>query len=185
MLCSLRIHPDFTCPAVTRIDVELTRLRASFALAYRIKGRILDLAIPPLSPNRANQNHTDELWQHTCCEAFVGWQSGQGYYEFNFAPSGEWAAYRFNAYRADMTVAHDASPPAIEVSQDEERFELRAAINLSPLSAVPAGAQLRIGLSAVIEERNGRKSYWALHHAPGKPDFHHHSAFTLSLPATL
>lgn len=181
MLCSLRIHPDFTCPAVTRVDVELTRLRASLAFSYRIEGRIAELVIPPLaSPNRAYG-----LWVHTCCEAFVGWQSCQGYYEFNFAPSGEWAAYRFNAYRADMTVAHDASPPAIEISQDDERLELRAAINLAVLSAAPSGAQLRIGLSAVIEERNGRKSYWALHHAPGKPDFHHHSAFALSLPATL
>lgn len=181
MLCSLRIHPDCTCPAVTRIDVELTRLRRSLAFSYRIEGRIAELLIPPLlSPNRA-----DELWAHTCCEAFVGWQSGQGYYEFNFAPSGEWAAYKFNAYRADKTLAHDASPPAIEVSQDDERFELRAAINLATLSSVPPGASLRIGLSAVIEERNGNKSYWALHHAPGKPDFHHHAAFALPLTVAL
>ena len=36
----------------------------------------------------------------------------------------------------------------------------------------------QLGLSAVIEELNGHKSYWALAHPPGKPDFHHSDCFT-------
>jgi len=36
-----------------------------------------------------------------------------------------------------------------------------------------------LGLSAVLEETNGRKSYWALVHRPGQPDFHHSDCFTL------
>jgi len=47
--------------------------------------------------------------------------------------------------------------------------------------AVPVGA--RIGLSAVIEETDGTKSYWALRHPPGKPDFHHPDCFALTLGA--
>ena len=34
----------------------------------------------------------------------------------------------------------------------------------------------------VIEEINGRKSYWALKHPAGKPDFHHPDCFALELP---
>lgn len=41
---------------------------------------------------------------------------------------------------------------------------------------------LQIGLSAVIEEMDGTKSYWALAHPAGKPDFHHPDCFTLELP---
>ena len=33
----------------------------------------------------------------------------------------------------------------------------------------------------VIEEVSGRKSYWALKHAPGRPDFHHPDAFALEV----
>jgi hypothetical protein len=33
----------------------------------------------------------------------------------------------------------------------------------------------------VIEEIDGALSYWALRHAPGKPDFHHRDAFALEL----
>jgi len=39
------------------------------------------------------------------------------------------------------------------------------------------------GCRRLIEETNGAKSYWALAHAPGKPDFHHPDAFALDLPA--
>ncbi len=41
----------------------------------------------------------------------------------------------------------------------------------------------RLALSAVIEELDGTKSYWALRHPPGKPDFHHPDCFQLTLGA--
>jgi hypothetical protein len=40
---------------------------------------------------------------------------------------------------------------------------------------------LRIALAAVIEDDNGRLSYWGLRHAPGKPDFHHPNGFALEV----
>jgi len=46
---------------------------------------------------------------------------------------------------------------------------------------LPAGDTFGLGLSAVIEETSGRKSYWALAHPPGKPDFHHTDSFALEL----
>lgn len=42
---------------------------------------------------------------------------------------------------------------------------------------------MQIALSAVIEEKDGTKSYWALRHPPGKPDFHHPDCFALTLEA--
>jgi hypothetical protein len=42
---------------------------------------------------------------------------------------------------------------------------------------------LLLGLSAVIEETSGAKSYWALAHPPGRPDFHHADGFALMLDA--
>jgi len=41
--------------------------------------------------------------------------------------------------------------------------------------------KLMVGLCAVIEDGPGALSYWALRHAPGKPDFHHRAAFALEL----
>jgi hypothetical protein len=50
------------------------------------------------------------------------------------------------------------------------------------LTALPAGSLL-IGLAAVIEEESGTKSYWALAHPAGAPDFHHEDCFAAELPA--
>ena len=39
-----------------------------------------------------------------------------------------------------------------------------------------------LGLSAVIEEVDGTKSYWALAHGAGPPDFHNPACFAYHLP---
>ena len=39
-----------------------------------------------------------------------------------------------------------------------------------------------MGLSAVIEEKDGTVSWWALAHPEGPPDFHHDACFALELP---
>jgi hypothetical protein len=40
----------------------------------------------------------------------------------------------------------------------------------------------QLNISTIIEEANGRKSYWALAHPPGKADFHNPDCFVLHLP---
>lgn len=172
MLFALKLHADSQCPAVKGIEVELTRDASSIALRYRISGAVSELSIPPVTEAR----RMDELWRHTCCEAFIGIAGADEYREFNFSPSTAWAAYRFAAYRKDMTVELDVAEPKIDVRRDAHAFELRAAVGLRAL-AQPS----RIGLSVVIEDRAGRISYWALKH-PSKeesirPDFHHPSSF--------
>jgi hypothetical protein len=137
-------------------------------VTYLVQGRIGELRLPPPRPPR----FTERLWEHTCCEIFVAASDFPAYHEFNFSPSGEWAAYAFESYRNGGSL--DAPDPGISVRAAAERLELQASID------VPAG-KLRLGVSAVIEEANGRRSYWALRHPPGGPDFHHAGAFVLEL----
>src|SRR5262249_47269918 len=141
--------------------------------SYAVTGKVGNLSLPPAtSPTRA-----EELWQHTCFEAFVRSSTSDPYYEFNFAPSTQWAAYQFDGYRRGMRVASNISAPAIEVQASSERFTLQASLQLDQLSKLLRDARWRLGLSALLEETNGRKSYWALAHPPGKPDFHHPDCF--------
>ena len=172
---TLRLHPDSRCAAVTSIEVEATRSRRGLlALHYVVTGTIRDLRLPPVTaPER-----TDELWRHTCLEAFVRAPRGTGYLELNFAPSTQWAAYRFSGYREGMAVADEVSAPRIDVISSARCFEMQVAL------ALPGDTPWRLGLSAVIEETSGVKSYWALAHPPGKPDFHHADCFALELAAT-
>ena len=49
--------------------------------------------------------------------------------------------------------------------------------------AVDAEIHWALGLSAVLEEQDGTKSYWALGHPNGdKPDFHDPACFAAHLP---
>jgi hypothetical protein len=122
-----------------------------------------------------------ELWRHTCFEAFVRAPVGSVYYEFNFAPSTQWAAYRFGSYRSGMFVAIDVGVPIIEVQSSPDRCTLQATLALDRLPALPRHAGWRLGLSAVVEEAEHHLSYWALMHPPGKPDFHHADCFVHEL----
>ena len=128
----------------------------------------------------ANAGRADELWTHTCFEAFVGGPQSPGYLELNFSPSGQWGAYRFDSYRQGMLPASLDSPPRLTLRRDEERLELQAEVRLQGTAAA-AGRSLRIALSAVVEDREGRLSYWALRHPSGRPDFHHPESFSLAL----
>jgi hypothetical protein len=177
---ALKLHPDSRCVAVTGIDVEVERPSGgNLMLRYVVTGTIGDLRIPPVTaPERV-----DELWKHTCFEAFVRPSKGVEYFEFNFAPSTQWAAYRFSGYRVGMSSAREISAPQIDVQSSDAQFELQVSPGLDRLPGLSGYADWRLGLSAVIEEAGGNRSYWALAHPPGKADFHHSDCFVLRLPA--
>jgi hypothetical protein len=174
MRLALKLHPDSTSSAANSVEVEVARARDGvFALSYVVTGKISGLLLPPV----ATSTRADELWRHTCFEAFLSAPPHTGYYEFNFSPSTQWAAYRFSGYRSGMQVASEIDAPDIETSSGANGYTLRAALNPDRAN-VSQGAHWHLGLSAVIEETNGNKSYWALAHAPGKPDFHRADCFT-------
>lgn len=164
-----------------RIEAEAARPRTGLlTLRYVVTGPIENLSLPPLAaPSRA-----DGLWRRTCFEAFVRAGPGEAYYEFNFSPSTEWAAYRFDGYRQGMAPAEGVEAPRIEPILTDEGFELSVSLELGQVPGLPGAAPWRLGLSAVIEDAAGAISYWALAHPPGKADFHHADGFTLDLPGS-
>jgi hypothetical protein len=166
---SLTAHPDFPPNPVFGIEVEVERVVDVLTLRYVLTGDLARIAVSP----PAASTRTDELWRHTCFEAFVQPEGGEGYLEFNFAPSTQWAAYRFSGYREGMAPA-EMTPPRIET------IATATALDLTVRLALPPGP-CRLALSAVIETIDGAKSYWALAHPPGRPDFHHRSSFACSL----
>ena len=176
MRVALKQHPETPDDAVSGVEVEAVR-EGPQALRLRfVVGGDIDRVLWPekVAPGRA-----DELWKHTCFEAFV--RAGDGYFEFNLSPSGQWAAYGFDSYREGMRPLDGVEVRDLFRDRDDGRYEYEATLDLDGLG-LPADRAWRLGLSAVIEEASGAKSYWALAHAPGKPDFHHADAFALDLP---
>ena len=125
-----------------------------------------------VDPKRA-----DDLWQTTCFEAFLRAADADAYREWNFASSGQWAAYDFSGYREGRTDPDVTPPPYIRMEDNFTWWALGATI------AVQAKTKWQLGLSAVLEEKDGTKSYWALAHPAGdKPDFHDPVCFAARLP---
>lgn len=155
------------------LEAKVRRNGACLRVRYRLAGPIELLLIP----KRAESLSRDGLWKHTCFEAFVKSGSDPAYLEFNLSPSTEWAAYRFSSYREGMAALAMPAPES-RVARGRHALELTAVL------ALPPGLDdLSLNLSAVIEEKSGAKSYWALAHPPsGPPDFHHPDCFTLELP---
>jgi hypothetical protein len=127
-------------------------------------------------PEAAEQQRVDGLWQTTCFEAFFRQAGTTAYREWNFAPSGEWAAYDFSDCRQGMSTPDIAQPPYIRVEDNLTWWCLGATI------AVDAAERWELALSAVLEEQDGTKSYWALAHGDGPPDFHNPDCFVARLP---
>jgi hypothetical protein len=132
-------------------------------------------------PQRLGGSPVDGLWQHTCFEAFIGVAGTDPYYEFNFSPGGDWAAYRFGAYRGEAVAAVPGTAPQLQVYRNAERLELSATVHIGALSDLAEAPVLRVALTAVVEDDAGELSYWSLRHAAGKPDFHHAEGFVLEL----
>jgi hypothetical protein len=173
----LKPHPDFppASPLEIWASADHSAAFGAFATAniwFGIRAPLDRFRIaPPAEPERA-----DELWQTTCFEAFLQREAQPAYREWNFAPTSQWAAYDFDAPRRGMTRPDIAQPPYIRVEDNLTWWSFGATI------AVEADTRWRLGLTAVIEEADGTKSYWALAHGPGAPDFHNPDCFTARLP---
>ena len=178
MRVSLEPHPDSFAPGF-RIEAAAERAETGrLVLRYVVTGELGALLLPPPMP----PGPADGLWHHSCFEAFVRAPAETGYVELNLSPSGRWAAYRFSDYRAGMASLDALPPPEIEARLDGGRYALAAAVDLAPSLGPLAGLPWQLGLTAVIETRDGGKSYWAAAHPPGDADFHHRDCFALELP---
>jgi len=152
-------HPDTPPGAIHAVDAELQRVPGGVVATFRAMGNVSRLVIPPpLPPVRAG-----ELWQATCFELFVAGQ-GESYREFNFSPSGAWAAYAFDGHRRGMRDTE--AKVEIKTSLDNKCLTLIAKIE----SEIANPSQT--GLTAVILETDAATRYWATAFAPGEPDFH-------------
>jgi len=172
---TLICHPDTPARAITALRAAVSRENATgLLLHYILEGGVKHLVPSPFA--EATQRRADDLWQHTCFEAFVKPQGGEAYLEFNVAPALDWQAYALDGYREGRRPADIPQPPKFERVVTSGRLELRARFEGLPPAA------WRLALTAVVAERDGTLSYWALRHAPGKPDFHHPDGFALELP---
>lgn len=168
----LRSHPTTPCPAVQSLSVHAAMANTRMLrLVYKLTADMALLTTPALLPRA----RADGLWKHSCFEVFMRRVGEPGYVEYNFSPSGEWAAYRFRGYREQASSQDDLHPPEMRIVRSPEQLEMVVTLDLKQV--LPPNGQLQLGLAAVIETSDGGLSYWAQKHPTEKPDFHHPDSF--------
>jgi hypothetical protein len=151
----------------------------AFIFRYTVTGAIDRLRLPP----RRLARRIDGLWRHTCFEVFVALGETE-YLEFNFSPSGEWAAYAFAGYRRPAPAPAPApamAAPCIECSVAPDRIELTATLEAALIVGAGGRRRIPMGLSAVLETTQGALGYFAAHHPADRPDFHDRRGFVLNV----
>jgi hypothetical protein len=167
-------HPKSPPRLALEMESGVRRVGDRLAVSYLILGDIDKITVP----DQAGAARCNGLWKTTCFEAFVRKRADDSYLEYNFSPSGNWAAYCFDDYRANMRDLV-SNRPDINVVSSSGHLQLSAEFD------IPANydGPLRIGLSTVIEEASGNLSYWALKHTTESPDFHRRNCFVWRIPA--
>lgn len=174
----LTAHPSTPNNDVRGLEVQLrTQPPDILVFQYLLLADMSRVRVPSSGAGARRES----LWRHTCFEAFVAAKDSPSYYEFNFAPSRDWAIYRFSGYREEMSPVEVCQAPEISVRRSDDGLALESAVPMGHLADFRDVRHLLISLAAVIEDRDGRLSYWGLRHPPGKPDFHHRSGFTMEV----
>ena len=184
---ALRLHPTCAAGPLRAVSVSgALHVGGRITLDYLLQGELLQLSLPP--PARSPQRR-DELWRHSCLELFAQRDAAVEYVEFNFSPSGDWAAYRFASYRRGQSTFAQ-QPVGITLHPlGPGQLRIQACAQLSTTAQISAPAvplqRWRLGLAAVVEANDGSLGYWALRHAGAKPDFHAADNFDIALEVAL
>jgi hypothetical protein len=178
----------FAVDAAPKIDISGTieRRDNQLTIEYKLAAKpqeqssrdktTLPMIIPSIFQKPIRQGN---LWEHTCCEFFLGLPDSTQYWEFNLSPAGHWNVYHLLDYRQNLTEEKAFAALPFQISQEEDFWQLQLEVDLHKI--VSLRQKLVMGVSAVIEDQANQLSYWALSH-PGKhPDFHHRDAFILEL----
>ncbi len=160
-------HPKYPAHKHLSLSADINIIKDKCHICYNVSGDIEDIII---SDERKAQ-FRDELWKMTCFEMFIEYDDGPHYYEYNFAPNGDWAAYHFDNYRDGMRPIN-IMQPEIVMERDIGMIKVDVTLDITDLPEGP----LNIGLFAMTFSEDDR-SFWALHHSEDTPNFHQKDCF--------
>ena len=169
----------FEAPHIPAISLsgKLSLENLFLKLRYSLAGETESILVPPASPVPSRK---DELWKATCFEFFLAIRDQPGYWEFNMSPSGDWNVYRMDAYRRISFREEPAiSELPFEFKTEVDGFFLDVALDLT--SVIQHQEQVEMGITAIIQTKDGSETYWALAHPAPYADFHLRESFTLAL----
>ncbi len=170
---------DFQQPSKIAVSVKASlRVEGSLIiLDYLVCGDLALIDFEQKQPAAPNPIRGHNLWKQTCFEAFWGFQNDPQYWELNVSANRSWNVYHFSDYRQTMK-----EEPAIQAIDCKIIIQTATEFNLQVCVQLPTNSRknnlLEFNLCAVLKPSAAEDNcYFAIQHAPKKPDFHFRSAF--------
>lgn len=176
-VCTLVPFDRSNCPEILVSAEVIWRQNGGIELSYGLRSKCKDsLNGLLLKPKSEITRRSDELWKHSCFEAFICWPNHQKYWELNVSPCGDWNLYSLEKYRKGMRTQSINNSPRINVHRSSMACHCNVLLELDPWCPDKFNAP-KLGLAVVLEESNRALSYWAILHNKDSPDFHDKSCF--------
>jgi hypothetical protein len=175
---ALAPHPACRAGPVRSVHATATlAVGGCIVIEFALRGELSRLR---LAPAASAPQRREELWRHTCFELFARRGTDRGYLEFNFSPSGDWAAWSFSDYRHGQRPLENTRVKIATLPGDAGCWRVRAQ---AELGAAETPSPWWLNLAAVIEADDGGLTYWAVRHTSEHPDFHDRANFAVPLAA--
>ncbi|CAG35354.1 DOMON-like domain-containing protein [Desulfotalea psychrophila] len=170
------LRPHATSPlAGIQLGGAIYRQQNSISIWFQLRG---DLAQIKMGKG-GQQGRCHDLWRKTCFEVFIARPESPAYWELNVSPMGEWNIYSFSECRRGMQEEVGIEQVSVTTYQTEDSFTLHCNLCLDKI--LFPNYPLQIAACAVLQDREGLCSYWALEHGEGPPDFHNRKKFLLNI----
>jgi hypothetical protein len=173
---SLKPFPSAGLLPYLKITGNIGRISKTLAISYALLGPLREVVIPAPADIPARKN---ALWEETCFEFFLCVKNSDQYWEFNLSPAGHWNVYRFKSYRQGMQEEQALTSLPVSARRQPDAFLLSLKLDLDKI--ILTDRILKVAISAVIKNVNGKITYWALTHPGPQADFHREDSFIIEL----
>lgn len=166
-----------------RIQANIEWVQKSILLSFEIydpSNIILNPLSEELKPSRRN-----ELWKHTCFEAFLKLPQTTHYFEINQNQSKDWNVYEFSEYRTGMQESKHLMLMQLSTQKSEPQHKTKIISEYQwsqNFLSQNNFETLQVGLCAVIESVHQTIDYYGITHSnKDQPDFHHFNSYKYTL----
>lgn len=173
---SLIPFPNSNIPEIN-ISGTIARENNFLQIHYSLSGKTETILFPERSryPSRK-----DELWKATCFEFFVALPDKPQYWEFNMSSSGDWNVYHMDSYRrVGFREETTIQQLIFSVKRKAECIFVETSSELSLL--IPVEQPIQVGITCIVQTKDGHETYWALIHPNPPADFHLRESFIIPL----
>lgn len=146
-------------------------------MEFMVEGQLDRLFLPRYKPENSNKRVIG-LWESTCFEFFIKHKDREDYLEFNLSSDHHWNAFYFKYIRDQVKEFEPIDTIHVHSKREKWGLEITCKVDLTKFpDHFWESGNMRMGITAITEDKLQKKEYWALNHLDENPYFHNPHTF--------